>query len=171
VGGDTARLVRSREQLARWLNDLREVAGKTADDRCAGALPAGVIEGVRLFNERAFYECHETIEQEWHAERGAIRQLYQGVLQIGVGFHHALHGNHRGALLLLRDGIEKSARFVPACRGIDTGRLVTESTACLETLTALGVERLAEFDSGTIPTIHQVRNDGGMSAHRVDCGK
>ncbi len=154
VGKDTARLVRSREWLAPLLHELRGPTGDAASDRCAGGLPAGVLEGVRLFNERAFYECHETIEQEWHAERGEIRQLYQGVLQIGVGFHHALNGNHRGALLLLRDGIEKTARFVPACGGLDTGRLVTESAACLHTLETLGAGRLGEFDPATIPTIH-----------------
>src|SRR3712207_9457080 len=64
------------------------------------APPPGVLEGTRLFNAREFYACHETIEHEWHAERRPIRRLYQGILQIGVGFYHALGGNHRGALLL-----------------------------------------------------------------------
>jgi sugar phosphate isomerase/epimerase/predicted metal-dependent hydrolase len=120
-------------------------------DPCAAPLPPGVLEGIRLFNERKFYECHEEIEHEWHAERGPIRLLYQGILQIGVGFHHARSGNHRGAVLLLTDGIEKTSRFLPSCRGLDTARLVAESQACLERIVELGPEGLGEFNWETLP--------------------
>src|SRR3712207_6339325 len=117
------------------------------------APPPGVLEGTRLFNAREFYACHETIEHEWHAEGRPIRRLYQGILQIGVGFYHALGGNHRGALLLLADGIAKTAGFVPRCLGLETGRLVAESQACLDRLRELGPERLGEFDPATIPMV------------------
>ena len=96
--------------------------------RAEAPLPPGVLEGIRLFNQGAFYECHEVIEHEWHAERGPIRALYQGILQIGVGFHHARGGNYRGAVALLTDGIEKVSRFQPACRKVDTAKLVAQST-------------------------------------------
>jgi sugar phosphate isomerase/epimerase len=128
-------------------------------DPCAGTPPPGVLSGIALFNERQFYECHEDIEHEWHAERGEIRRLYQGILQIGVGFHHALGGNHRGALLLLRDGIDKTSRFMPSCLGIDTARLVRESQACLDALLDLCPERLVDFDPATIPTIHFIGDE------------
>ncbi|MBA2278308.1 MAG: DUF309 domain-containing protein, partial [Chloroflexia bacterium] len=117
------------------------------------APPAGVRAGIDLFNEGRFYEAHEAIEHEWHAERGPIRRLYQGILQIGVGFHHALNGNHRGAVLLLTDGIDKTAAFTPHCLGLETGVLVAQARACLARLTALGPDRLAEFDTGSIPRI------------------
>jgi hypothetical protein len=119
------------------------------------ALPDGVREGIALFNQRRFFEAHEVIEHEWHAERGPVRRLYQGVLQIGVGFYHALNGNHKGAMLLLADGIDKTSGFTPDALGIDTARLVAESRACLEAIRALGPERLGAFDAGTIPLIHE----------------
>jgi sugar phosphate isomerase/epimerase len=122
--------------------------------RCEGTPPPGVLEGIRLFNAREFYECHEAIEHEWHAERGEIRALYQGILQIGVGFHHARNGNHRGAVLLLTDGIAKTSRFVPRCLGIETGRLVAESQVCLDRIDALGPARLGEFDIDDVPLVH-----------------
>lgn len=131
---------------------LRSLA--TNDDPCAEAPPAGVREGIRLFNARRFYECHEEIEHEWHAERRPLRALYQGILQIGVGFHHARSGNHKGAVLLLTDGIEKTSRFVPACQGIDTARLVAESQVCLDRIVALGPARLGEFDWERVPFVH-----------------
>jgi sugar phosphate isomerase/epimerase/predicted metal-dependent hydrolase len=116
--------------------------------------PAGVRKGIELFNARHFYEQHEEIEHEWHAERGPLRRLYQGLLQVGVGFHHALHGNYRGAILLLTQGIEKVEGFTPRALGIDTGRFVDELRLALETITALGEDRLSEFNPETIPTIH-----------------
>jgi predicted metal-dependent hydrolase len=112
-----------------------------------------VQKGIALFNERAFYEQHEEIEAEWHAERGPIRRLYQGLLQIGIGFHHALNDNYQGAVALLTDGIAKTADFQPYALGIDTGKLVSEAKACLDRIVALGPERIADFDHATIPTI------------------
>jgi len=163
VGNDLAALTRVKTHLDPLVRAAMVGAG---DDRCAGAPPPGVLEGIRLFNDRRFYEAHETIEHEWHAERGEIRRLYQGILQIGVGFHHALGGNHRGALLLLADGIDKTARFVPSCLGIDTARLVVESTVCLDRLRELGVDRLAEFDPATIPVVQldDHRNESARAA-------
>jgi sugar phosphate isomerase/epimerase len=98
---------------------------------CASEPPPGVLEGIRLFNEGLYYECHEEIEHEWHAETGEIRNLYQGILQIGVGFHHASNGNLRGARLLLNDGLDKLSRFLPDCLGIDTQALWDASTNLL----------------------------------------
>ncbi len=98
---------------------------------CASEPPPGVLEGIRLFNEGLYYECHEEIEHEWHAETGEIRNLYQGILQIGVGFHHASNGNLRGARLLLTDGLDKLGRFLPACLGIDTQALWDASAKLL----------------------------------------
>lgn len=121
---------------------------------CDGPPPPGMLAGIALFNDRQFYACHEEIEHEWHAERGEIRRLYQGILQIGVGFHHALNGNHRGAMLLLRDGIDKTSRFVPACLGIDTARLVRESLACLNAIAVLEPGHMERFDPDTIPLIY-----------------
>lgn len=149
------------EQPVETLRDTRALldpllnAPLASGDSCAGDAPPGLVAGIALFNERQFYECHEEIEHEWHAERGEIRRLYQGILQIGVGFHHAVNANQRGAILLLGDGIAKTARFVPDCLGIATGRLVRESQACLDTIAALGPEDIGNFDPGTIPVISQ----------------
>ncbi|MCO5216781.1 MAG: DUF309 domain-containing protein [Thermomicrobiales bacterium] len=117
-------------------------------------LPPGVLEGIRLFNQRRFYEQHEVIEQEWHAEHTTVRVLYQGILQIGVGFHHALNGNFRGAVALLTAGADKVAHFTPTAYGIDTNRLVLETRNCITQLNVLGERNLAAFESELIPQIH-----------------
>ncbi|MGH2549279.1 MAG: DUF309 domain-containing protein [Thermomicrobiales bacterium] len=116
-------------------------------------LPAGIIEGIELFNAGEYYEAHEVIEHEWHAERSDVRRLYQGILQIGVGLHHTRSGNHRGAVLLLTDGIEKTSGFMPEFRGLDIARLVVEAQACLDQIGTLGPDGLGEFDWSRVPVI------------------
>ena len=138
------------------------------EDPCAGSPPPGVLDGIRLFNAGEFYEAHEAIEAEWHAERRPIRRLYQGILQIGVGLHHARNGNHRGAVLLLTDGIEKTSRFLPACQGIDTARLAREAHEWLDRITALGPDRLGELDWDTVPRVHSA--SGEALSHGREAG-
>jgi len=129
------------------------LAAAAADDPCAELLPEGVRAGIALFNEGNYYEAHEEIEHEWHAERRPIRLLYQGILQIGVGLHHARGGNHRGAILLLGDGIAKVSRFRPECQGVQTGPLMLAAQRCLDQVIELGPDRLSEFDWSQAPVI------------------
>jgi sugar phosphate isomerase/epimerase len=144
---DTLARVRSR------IEPLIEAVSRD-DDPCAGPPPDGVLEGIRLFNERQFYEAHESLEHEWHAERRPVRRLYQGILQIGVGFHHARAGNHKGAVLLLTDGIEKVGGFLPSCQGIDTARLLRESQICLNQIKDLSPGDLSQFTWDAVPMVH-----------------
>ena len=81
-----------------------------------------------------------------------------------LGFHHALGGNHRGAMLLLRDGIEKTVRFVPVCLGIDTARLVRESQACLDAIAALEPEQIGNFNPEMIPLIYRAGSESAPFA-------
>ena len=136
-------------------------AAEERADPCGEPSPPGVAEGIALFNRGLFYEAHEVIEHEWHAERRPIRRLYQGILQIGVGLHHARGGNHRGAVLLLTDGIAKTRGFLPSCQGIDTARLVVEAEWCLAEVVRLGPDSLSTFDWDRVPTIVMSQlNDG-----------
>jgi sugar phosphate isomerase/epimerase/predicted metal-dependent hydrolase len=150
VGDDLTRIDATRRYLDPLLRGILEQSATP----CDANPPPGLLEGIRLFNEGEFYACHEAIEHEWHAETRSIRRLYQGILQIGVGFLHARRGNHTGSLLLLADGIAKTAEFAPVCLGIETGRLATESQAALERIRELGPERLDEFDFAATPRVH-----------------
>jgi uncharacterized protein len=135
----------------------RVKASGAVDDpnpRCSDPPPDGLLAGIALFNTGHYFECHEELETIWKAERDPIRYLYQGILQIGVGFHHLRNRNFRGATLLLHDGIEKTQRFLPTCMSVDTARLCTEAQACLDALHALGKERITEFDWEMVPQVH-----------------
>jgi sugar phosphate isomerase/epimerase/predicted metal-dependent hydrolase len=161
VGEDLARIDATRRLLDPMLRDILQESRSP----CEATPPLGLLEGIRLFNEGEYYECHEAIEHEWHAETRPIRRLYQGILQIGVGLLHAQRGNHTGALLLLADGIDKTSEFAPDCLGIDTGRLAAESQAALDHLRELGPERLGEFDSAMAPRVRFVTRDAPSSTN------
>jgi hypothetical protein len=136
-----------------WKRVVESGAVDRPNPRCAGPAPDGLIEGIRLFNAGEYYECHEVLEDIWREERDAIRYLYQGILQIGVGLHHLRNGNYRGASLLLHDGIDKTRRFTPACLSVDTATLCDDAQRCLDTLIALGRDQIHEFDWSQSPVI------------------
>lgn len=112
-----------------------------------------LLKGVRLFNTGEYFECHEVLEELWLAERGPIRRLYQGVLQIGVALLHRQRGNFNGAVALLQSGLRHIAPFAPACRQLDLARLTRESETLLAHLQQLGAQRLAEFDQRLVPQV------------------
>jgi uncharacterized protein len=161
LGQDDTTMTRVREKLDPLIRSVFPFSPdeNRDDEDHVLELPEGVRQGIALFNERRFYEQHEVIEHEWHAERGPIRRLYQGILQVGVGFYHALNGNQKGAVLLLTDGVEKLSEFLPSALGIDTGRLVRETQSCLDSILLLGSSHIDAFDRGSIPLIHITGED------------
>jgi predicted metal-dependent hydrolase len=116
-------------------------------------VPALVLKGIDEFNRGEFFECHEYLEEAWMQESRRVRFLYQGILQVGVGFYHLKNGNWRGATGLLRNGTERLEEFQPEALSIDVSRLVHQSTRCLKELEDLGRERVREFDLSKIPKV------------------
>jgi hypothetical protein len=138
-----------------WQRVVASGAVDRPSPRCREAPPAGLLEGIQLFNTGQYYECHHVLEALWVTERDPIRYLYQGILQIGVGFYHlSVRRNYRGAVLLLRNGIDKVRRYQPVCMTIDTKRLCDETQACLDLLHALGRDHIDGFDWSRVPQIH-----------------
>ena len=116
-------------------------------------LPDLVLEGIEEFNRGEFFECHEYLEEAWMQESGRVRYLYQGILQVGVGFYHLQNGNWRGATGLLRNGTTRLKEFEPVTLGVDVTKLVRESERCLQQLETLGRNRIHEFDKSHIPKV------------------
>src|SRR4026207_735218 len=71
---------------------------------CEEPPPPQLVEGIAQFNRGEFFEQHETLELLWRAERRDIRYLYQGILQIGVAFHHLRRLDHHGTVSMLKRG-------------------------------------------------------------------
>ncbi len=121
--------------------------------RCADPPPPGLLAGIAQFNAGEYWECHETLEEIWRVEPDPIRYLYQGILQVGVGFYHLRRGNYRGAVNKLRGGLAYLAPSEPACLGVDVARLRAEAGAVLAALEALGPARIGGVDTGRLPRV------------------
>lgn len=128
-------------------------AAKGTETNLPEGLPDLVRRGIEEFNRGEFFECHEFLEDAWMEEPGRVRFLYQGILQVGVGFYHQRNGNWRGATGVLRSGIERLHEFEPETLGLDVAKLIRESGHCLEELERLGRGRVREFDTTLIPKV------------------
>jgi len=120
---------------------------------CDQPPPPELLEGIAQFNRGEFFEQHETLELLWRAEPRDIRYLYQGILQIGVAFHHLRRLNHHGTVYMLTRGPRYLAPFAPICRQVDVQALLDDAAAALREVERLGPTRLAEFDWTLVPQI------------------
>jgi predicted metal-dependent hydrolase len=109
--------------------------------------------GVEEFNRGEYFEQHEWLEKAWLAEPRPIREMYQGILQIGVAFLQIERGNWTGAIKLLRRGLPRLRSLPPICQGLDIRAFRAAAAAIHAELVALGSERLGEFDKGKLPQI------------------
>jgi uncharacterized protein len=121
---------------------------------CDEPPPPRLVEGIAQFNRGEYFEQHETLELLWRDERRDVRRLYQGILQIGVAFHHLRRRNHHGTVYMLTRGANYLAPFAPRCQGVDVRRLLTDAAAALAAVEQLGPERLGDFDWRLAPTVH-----------------
>jgi uncharacterized protein len=58
---------------------------------------AKLEEFIRLFNEQAFFEAHEVLEDLWLVTEGDQKLFYQGLIQCAVALAHWKKSNRRGA--------------------------------------------------------------------------
>jgi hypothetical protein len=123
---------------------------------CQEQPPPALLEGIAQFNRGEFFEQHETLELLWRAERRDIRYLYQGILQIGVAFHHLRRLNHHGTVYMLTRGPRYLAPFAPRCQRVDVQALLDDAAVVLGEIERLGKDRLAEFDWGLVPKVRLV---------------
>ena len=122
-------------------------------DWCNEPAPAALLEGIEQFNRGEYFEQHETLELLWRAEPRDVRRLYQGILQIGVAFHHLRRLNHHGTVYMLTRGSRYLAPFVPRCQSVDVEALLSEAATALREVERLGPNRLDEFDWRLAPRV------------------
>lgn len=129
------------------------------DDPCRSAPPPGLVAGIAEFNRGEYFEQHETLELLWRAEARPVRRFYQGILQVGVAFHHLRRGNHHGVVVTLDRGLANLRLFSPSCQGVDVDRLVRDTETARRAVADLGPSRLTEFDWRLAPQVHWLKGD------------
>jgi hypothetical protein len=105
------------ERLFRILNlKLLDTRPKAADKEEA------LAEGIQLFNEERFWECHEALEQAWHVSKGVERDAIQSMILTAAGFVHYQKGEDEICLSILKRARAKLAS-VKESNVIDMERL------------------------------------------------
>jgi predicted metal-dependent hydrolase len=123
---------------------------------CDEPPPPALLEGIAQFNRAEFFEQHETLELLWRAECRRVRYLYQGILQIGVAFHHLRRLNHHGTVYMLTRGAAYLAPFAPRCQRVDVQALLDDAATALREVERLGPDRLQAFDWRLAPRVRVI---------------
>jgi hypothetical protein len=112
--------------------------------------------GIEEFNRGEYFEQHELLEEAWMEESRPVREMYQGILQVGVALFQIEQDNWAGSLKMFRRGLPRLHTLPPVCQGVDIASLRAAAEAIHREVTALGPERLHEFDRTKFPTIRLV---------------
>ncbi|NDJ79334.1 MAG: DUF309 domain-containing protein [Chloroflexi bacterium] len=114
--------------------------------QCGEPLPPLAQVGVRKFNAGAYYAQHDAFEEQWMAETGPVRELYRGILQVGVAYYHISKGNYNGGVKMLRRSVQWLATLPDVCQGVDVRQLRQDSAAVRAALEAMNPEDIRAFD-------------------------
>ena len=124
-------------------------------DQCAEPLPPPAREAIALFNAGEYYRQHDLLEALWMAEPGPVRDLYRGILQVGVAYYHITQGNRRGALKMLLRSAQWLARLPDVCRGVDIAQLRADANRVRAALEAADAADTARFDRSLLKPIRR----------------
>ena len=92
-------------------------------------------EGIDLFNEGRFFECHEAWEEIWKRSDGELKLFYQGLIQAAVAILHAQRGNLEGARSLYEKASAKLEKIPHEHMGLAIGELRIELSEFIEIAT------------------------------------
>lgn len=120
---------------------------------CEGELHPRAREGILLLNAGKYFEAHEELEAAWRAEKGEIRQLYQGILEAAVTYLHITRKNYPGAVKVYGRSMRWLKKWPAFCRGVDVEQLRHDLDAAIAEVHRLGDGRLNEFDRSLLKPV------------------
>ena len=104
--------------------------------------------GLRLFNNKNFYDAHECWEELWLEYHLEDKKFVQALIQLTVGYYHLSTGNIKGAKSLLNKSLDKMKMFSPSNREIDVDSLINSICFSLKM-----IEGGDSFDWNIVPKI------------------
>jgi predicted metal-dependent hydrolase len=137
----------------------REVPCPGSSD-CEGELHPFAIKGLELFNQGEYWKAHEALEEAWREEKGQIRHLYRGILQVGVAYLHITHGNYEGAMKLYHRSKYWLDPFPDICRGVHVRQLQEDLEAAIGEVRRLGPAKLSQINPSLLKAAVYHREEG-----------
>lgn len=118
--------------------------------------PEAYLEGIRLFNERQFFECHDVLEELWDETLGDEKQFYQGLIHAAVALFHFETGNLGGARKMYDSTRRYLLPYTPRYAGIDLDRFLDDFRHCFRELLESGPEYPfhVKLRDDRIPVLH-----------------
>lgn len=123
---------------------------------CSEPLSALAREGIERFNQGNYYLAHDSLEEAWINDTGPGRDLYRGILQVGIAYYQIENGNYRGAVKMLLRVRQWLDPLPDTCRGVDVARLREDVDRVYTTLLSLGEGQIGVFDRRTFGTIELI---------------
>ena len=124
----------------------------------AGARPApdadsAMLDAARLFNERAYYESHDVLEEEWADSRGVRREVLKALVKLAAGMYHLQTSGYRGAGSLLSSGLAALDALPPEALFFEIPPLRDPVTRCLGKLETLESGGTVEWVADDLPRL------------------
>lgn len=120
--------------------------------------PAEAVQfAQRLIDDGRPFHAHEVLEATWKSSPLGERALWKGLAQIAVGLTHAMRGNGKGAVTLLRRGAAAVAGYAAEqntsagapgsqAAGLDLEAILTATNALADLIAERGLEAVPPGD-------------------------
>lgn len=122
-------------------------------DACAEPLSDLARAGIERFNAGDYYHAHDALEEAWMLDHGAGRELYRGMLQVGIAYYQIGRGNYRGAVKMLLRARQWLEPLPAVCRGVDVAALRADAERVYAALAAAGPEGVGALDHALLRPI------------------
>ncbi|HNS40524.1 MAG: DUF309 domain-containing protein [Anaerolineae bacterium] len=120
---------------------------------CSEPLSDLALKGIGKFNEGDYYAAHDSLEEAWVMDEGPGRDLYRGMLQVGIAYYQIEHNNYRGAIKMLLRVRQWLDPLPDKCRGVNVARLREDADRVYAALLSLGEGQIGMFNRQLFGTI------------------
>lgn len=112
-------------------------------------------EAVRLFNRRAYFDCHQLLEEVWREADAPDKALYEALIRLSTGLHLWFHrGGGQGAVNLWTQALMRLEDFRPEAQGIDVARLYNDMDRRVQDLKTDPTPGVGLVERWKAPRIH-----------------
>lgn len=108
-------------------------------------LHPNAIKGFILFNDQRYFEAHEELEIAWRAVKNQNREMYRGILQVGVAYYHIQRGNYRGAIKMFNRAFYWLDSYPDDHLGVNLRGFRHDANKAYEELRRVGQDNIKDF--------------------------
>ena len=112
-----------------------------------------LIEGVKLFNDGAYFEAHDHFEDLWMEAESHDKDFYQGLVQLSVSSYHLVCGNYTGALSQYQKGVAKLENYKNPIKIINLEKFLQEIKPFIEKIIMFNSKIISNIEVTKIPII------------------